>query len=332
MYRNCEVAVFALSSSNEFGREMCTCPSLKTRLDKSEDFNFPDGESYARPDVNVRGKDVFVIQSLHGVGGESVDVRLAKLAIFNNATRFASAARITNVIPYHAYTRQDRKTRSRDPLSLKQVANQLMTSGVNRILGMDWHNPAVQNAYDIPVDILDPTVTLANYLYPRVLNDEKIVLFAPDVGATERNDAFAQRLAKKLEKDIGLAVALKRREGDKVKLRGIVGDVKDAVTVTYDDESVTGSTFILSANAAKEQGAKKCIGIMTHAKCTEEGVKRLEDSGLDEIIVTDTIWRPNEFFKDHPKFTKVSIAPLFAEAIRRIHNSESISVMYGESL
>ena len=156
MYKNCDLKIFALSASKDFGKEICKSRELKHPEKKCIDLHFDDGESYARPDEDVRDKDVFVIQSLHSVDGEAVDTKVMRLAIFNNATKYASAARITNVIPYLAYTRQDRKDKSRAPLSAQVIADLFMNSGANRILGMDWHNPAVHNAYRIPVDILDP--------------------------------------------------------------------------------------------------------------------------------------------------------------------------------
>lgn len=328
MYRNCELRVFALVSTKEFGSEVCQSRSLMRSLDACEDANFPDGESYVRPEEDVRGRDVFVIQSLHGLTGESVDIKIAKLAIFNNAAKYASAARVTDVIPYHAYTRQDRKDKSRAPLSFKNVAKALMSSGADRILGMDWHNPAVQNAYDIPVDILDPIEEFSTYLKGRLRDVGKIVVLAPDVGATERNDELAQRLSRVLEKEVRLAVCLKDRKGGKVKVKAIVGDVSGALTLTYDDESVTGSTFIGASEKARDKGAKEGIAIVTHPKFTKDGIKELEESCLDEIVVTDTVWRPQSFYTRHSKFRKVSVAPLFGEAIRRIHNSESISTLF----
>ncbi len=328
MYKNCELKIFALCSTKYFGSD--TAKSMRAELSKGVDSSFPDGESYARPGEDVRGKDVFVIQSLHNVDNETVDTRLAKLAIFNNAAKYASAARITDVIPYLAYTRQDRKDRSRAPLSAQCVADTLMSSGANRVLSMDWHNPAVQNAYRIPVDILDPIKQLVEYFKNRLSASERIVALAPDVGAAERNEKLSQRLAHSLGREVGFAVGLKKREGDSAKLTDIVGDVDGATILLYDDESVTASTILSAADLARKKGALNGIAVLTHAKFTDSGVSRLDSSELTEVVVTDTVWRPDSFFQAHPKFRKVSVAGLFGEAIRRIHNDESISVLYEE--
>ena len=151
---------------------------------------------------------------------------------------------------------------------------------------------------------------------------------APDAGAAERNDRLAQKLTFFLKRDVGFAVVLKERKSDDVKFKDIVGDVDGAITLTYDDESVTGSTLVGSAEMAQKKGARASIALITHAKFTEDGVKRLEDSCLERILITDTIWRPGSFYEKHPKFEKVSVTSLFAEAIRRIHNSESISTLF----
>lgn len=326
MYKNCEIKIFALKSTEHFGREVCR--AIRKPISECVDDGFPDGESYTRPKEDVRGKDVFVIQSLHGVGGESVDTKLNKLAIFNNAAKYASAARITDVIPYLAYTRQDRKDRSRAPLSSQMVADQLMSSGASRILSMDWHNPAIQNAYRVPVDILNPIGELVTYLKDKLKDEKKIVALAADVGAAERNDNLAVKLTKMLEREIGFAVVLKRRSGSKTESLDIVGDVRKAVTLIYDDESVTASTMIGAADKARSKGANYIVAILTHAKLKGEAIKKLSRSCLDEIVITDTIWRPRSFYEKNHKFKLVSVAPLFGEAIRRIHNSESISTLF----
>ena len=324
-----ELRIFALESTREFGEEVCR--NIRHKLRSSIDKNFPDGESYAQPAEDVRGKDVFVIQSLHNLGEEKVDTKLAKLIIYNIAALRASAGRITNVIPYHAYTRQDRKAQSRAPLSFKAMAKALVANGANRILSMDWHNPAVENAYDIPVDLLSPVKEITSYLKTRLEDEEKIVALAPDVGATSRNEYLAHRLSKSLEREVDLAVTFKKRKDEKqTNAAKIIGDVDGAIVIIYDDESVTGSSLIGAFELAKKMGAKRGIAIVTHGKFTDDGVSRLENSDLEEIIVTDTVWRPDSFFKERPKFTNVSVAQLFGEAIRRIHNSESISCLFDE--
>ncbi len=326
MYQNCELLIFSLNATKEFGEEVCI--SKRYELGKVLDKIFEDGESYCKPDENVRGKDVFVVQSLHGIYGEDVDKKITKLKLFNNAAKGASAARVTDVIPYLAYGRQDRKDQSRAPLSAQVLAEDLMNSGADRILSIDWHNPAVQNAYKIQVDILAPTTEVVNYLRYGLMNYDKIVTLAPDVGASQRNEKLAHKLTGILDKEIGVAVAIKERTNGEIRINDIIGDVNGAVTITYDDESVTGSTLIGSSEIARKKGAIRSIAIVTHGKFTEKGIKGLESSCLEEIISTDTIWRPQSFYEQHPKFKKISVAPLFGEAIRRIHNSESISSLF----
>ena len=331
MYKSCEISIFALESSKEFGEKVCN--SLGYALKRCEEKIFPDGESYVRPLENVRGKDVFVIQSLDGEGNESVDTKLMKLALFNNAACYGSAARITDVIPYMAYVKQDRKDKSRAPLSSKVVANLLMgggtKNGANRILSIDWHSPAVQNAYEIPVDILEPYKEFITFFLDLIKNEEKIVVLAPDLGALKsRVETFSDRLSQFSGKKVFVAVTDKTRDGNEVSSRYLMGDVKDAFVIICDDEAATGSSLINAAKKAQDKGAKRIWAWVTHGKFIDDAVSKINNSPIEGIVTSDTIYKPDSFFEANSKIKKVSVAPLFGEAIRRIHNSESISSLF----
>lgn len=329
MYKACELKIFALKSSEEFGKRVCE--SIRERVSECEDKNFPDKESYARPLENVRGRDIFVIQSLYNGPFEDVDKKIRKLCIFNNAAKYGSAARITSVIPYLAYARQDRKDKSRAPLSAQLLADDLMNSGANRILGMTWHSVAIQNAYRVPHDILRAGVKIMGYINEEIGDEDKIKFLAPDVGALENIiEEDAKLLRGIYERGIdSSAFAIKDRiDEETVIIKEIVGDVDGYFLIIGDDESVTGGTLVKTAEFAKKKGARKMWGYIAHNKLTEEGVRKIEDSPLERMIVTDTIYKDPEFFEKHPKFKLVSVTSLFGEAIRRIHNSESLDPLF----
>jgi len=323
------LSVFALGSSRPLGERIASY--LSTELRPAREETFPDGEMIVSPDDNVRGSDVFVIQSLYSDSTQSVNDRLMALAIFNNAAYFGSATRVVNVIPYLSYLKQDRKTRSREPLSAKVVAHFLTGPrwGADRILGLDWHSDAVQNAYDVPVDILSPNNVFIDHLRATLKAEEKIVVLAPDVGAAKtRTKGFSERLSTALGRKVHFAITEKTRKGADLDSQFLLGDVKDAYVIITDDESVSGSTLVNAAKKAKEKGAKTVVACMAHAKFNEDGIKQLETSPLELIVATDSVPQPPDFFTEHRKFKLVGLDTLLGEAIRRIHNDESVSSLF----
>ncbi|MFH1211159.1 MAG: ribose-phosphate diphosphokinase [archaeon] len=321
--------IFALNSTRRFGEKLGANGLVY-------ETTFPDGEVYVRPDEDIRGADIFVVQSLHNFGDdhESLGDKLWKLAVFCNASHHASADRITAVIPYLAYSRQDRKTEGRAPLSAQALADTLQANFVNRLLTMDPHNAAIQSAYRIPSDILSPLRPLVDFLVPYMMKYEKNALLAPDYGAKkERIDPLEDKVLKyfndKPPFELITGVTDKtRKSGSSIKSHGIIvfGDISGSLVVIPDDESSTGGTIENAANFAKEAGAAYVIGTVVHNKLGYEAASRMQDAkSIDMFVVTDTICRPPEFFQEFPKFKELSVAPYFKKAIENIHIDKSLS-------
>ncbi|MEM4266792.1 MAG: ribose-phosphate diphosphokinase [Candidatus Nanoarchaeia archaeon] len=321
--------IFALNSTKRFGEKLGADGKVFEKT-------FQDGEVYVRPDEDIRGADVFVLQSLHsfGDGTESLGDKILKLAIFCNAAHHASARRITAVIPHHGYARQDRKTEARAPLSVQSIADILQANFVDRLLTMDPHNPAIQSAYRIPSDILPPFRPLVEFLAPYMKKYKKVCLLAPDYGAKkERIDPLEEKIMRHFKNkppfELITGVTDKaRKSGTAIKSHGIIvfGDIKGSLVVIPDDESSTGSTIKNASKYAKDNGAAYVIGTVVHNKLNKESAYSIqEDKTIDLFIVTDTICRPPEFFKEFPKFKELSVAPYFKRAIQYIHEDRSIS-------
>lgn len=327
-YSKKEPLVFALEATKHFGDKM----GANGRV--YEDV-FPDGEPYARPDQDIRGADVFVVQSLHDFGNsESVSDKILKFVIFCNAAHHASARRITAVLPYLAFSRQDRKTESRGPISAQSLSLLIQASYVDRLLTMDPHNPAIQSAYSIPSDILPPFKPWVEHLYPSLVKETKVGIVSPDVGALkERVEPLEKRIAEyfggKLPFEVVTGFADKRRRsGSSIDSLGffVYGDLRDAFVIIPDDESSTGKTMINAAARAKEFGARYVVAAVVHNKLGDDAAKIIQnDSNIDEFLVTDTICRSPEFFKKYPKFKEVSVADYFRRAITNIHDDRSLS-------
>jgi ribose-phosphate pyrophosphokinase len=281
---------------------------------------FADGEFDVKIAESVRGNDVFLIQpTCH-----PVSQNLIQLFIILDALRRASATRITAVIPYYGYQRKEKKTQPRDPISAKLMANIIELAGANRVIAVDLHAEAIQGFFDVPVDALTATKILARHVRER-RHGKKLVVVSPDTGGTLR----ARRLARTL--DAPLAIIDKRRpRDDQVEVVNVIGDVKGAHCVIVDDLISTGSTLINSATALHEKGAIGVDVVATHGVFTPGALQRLHDSPLDEICVTDTIPLPEEEkpFDAHPKLRILSVAPLIAEAIVRVHEGRSVSELF----
>lgn len=290
---------------------------LDMRLTRSEVKTFADQEIFVRIDENVRGEDVFVIQSTSYPANDN----LMQLLIMMDALRRASARRITAVIPYFGYARQDRKTDGRTPISAKLVANLISASGADRVLTVDLHAGQIQGFFDIPTDNLFGGPVMIDDIKERFGRD-KIVMVSPDVGGVVR----ARALANKLNAD--LAIVDKRRpEAGKSEVMNIIGEVKGARCIMLDDICDSGGTLANAAAALKDQGAVSVSAYVTHGVLSGTAVQRIEKSVLDELVMTDTI-QPSESALKSGKIRVLPMSPLLGEAIRRIANEESVSKLF----
>ncbi len=276
---------------------------------------FSDGEVYVQLNENVRGADVFVVQPT----SPPVDHHLMELLIMIDSLRRASAHRITAVIPYFGYARQDRKVQPRVPISAKLVADLIAVSGANRVLTMDLHAGQIQGFFNIPVDHLYAAPVLLRYFQEQECHEAVVV--APDAGGVERARAFAKRLG------TSLAFIDKRREGpNDAKVMHIVGDVKDRDVIIVDDIIDTAGTIAQSVEALRKEGARRIYASCTHPVLSGPAIERIENSALEEMVVTNTI--PLDERRSSKKLSVLSVAPLLGEAIDRIHRETSVSSLF----
>jgi ribose-phosphate pyrophosphokinase len=288
---------------------------LGVPLGGAEVSRFADGEILVQIYENVRGADVFVIQPTC----RPVNENLVELLVIVDALKRASAWRITAVIPYYGYGRQDRKVQPRVPITAKLVADLLTAAGAHRVLTMDLHAGQIQGFFTTPVDHLFATPVLLPYFRERMLGDAVVV--SPDAGGVERARAFAKRL------DTSLAFIDKRRTGpNEAKVVNIVGEVEGRDVIVVDDMIDTGGTLIQAVSALFERGAKRIFASCTHPVFSGSAVERIEASGLEEVVVTNTI--PLPAARLSKKITVLSVAPLLGEAINRIHKEESVSRLF----
>jgi ribose-phosphate pyrophosphokinase len=289
---------------------------LDTQLGKIDVGTFNDGEVNVEIHENVRGMDCFVIQSTSSPANN----HLMELLIVIDALRRSSAKRITAVIPYYGYARQDRKVRPRVPISAKLVADLIGAPGTDRLLCIDLHAGQIQGFFNIPVDNIFATPVMLEEIRRRYPGP--LTIISPDAGGVERSRAYAKRL------DANLAIIDKRRESPNVaEVMNIVGDVKGQTCVIVDDMVDTAGTLAESARALDQEGAKAVYAVITHPVLSGPAVKRIAESPLKELVVTDTIpLRPDA--RDCAKIHVVTIAPLLGEAIRRINNEESVSSLF----
>ncbi len=310
-----EMRIFAGNSNPPLARDICR--NLEIPLGEALVETFSDGEIRVEIKENVRGCDVFVIQSTCAPGNDN----LMELLIMLDAFRRASAKRVTAVIPYYGYARQDRKVAPRVPISAKLVADLITTAGASRILTMDLHSGQIQGFFNIPVDNLYASPVLLQYLGGRV-GEEELIVVSPDAGGAQRARAFATKL------DVSLAVIDKRRaDANVVEEMNIIGEVEGKITILIDDMVDTAGTIAMSAEALVRAGAKKVIGCCTHAVLSGKALDRINDSPMEEMVVTDTI-PLNAKMAKCGKIKPLSVAPLIGEAIRRTHLERSISSLF----
>ncbi|MEK6600254.1 MAG: ribose-phosphate pyrophosphokinase [Candidatus Binatota bacterium] len=290
---------------------------LKVPLGKATVETFSDGESKVEVKENVRGGDVFVVQSTSAPGNDN----LMEMLLMLDAFKRASAKRITAVIPYFGYARQDRKVAPRVPISAKLVADLITTAGASRILTMDLHSGQIQGFFNIPVDNLYATPVLLQYLR-RQLNRNEVTIVSPDAGGVERARDFATRL------NASLAIIDKRRSGPNVVAEmNIIGEVKGQTAILLDDMVDTAGTLTMAAQALKREGAKRIFGCCTHPVLSGPAIQKIKDSPLEELIVTNSIPLGSKAEKCK-KIKVLSVAHLIGEAIRRTHDEKSISSLF----
>jgi ribose-phosphate pyrophosphokinase len=308
--------VFSGRSNPPFAKTVCSILGIPEGV--IETSHFSDGEISVEIGDNVRGGDVFVLQSTCAPCND----RLMELLIIIDALKRSSAGRITAAIPYFGYARQDRKVKPRVPITAKLVADMITTAGADRVLTLDLHAGQIMGFFNIPVDNLFALPILVPYLREKYLGPD-VTIVAPDVGGVERARLFATRL-----ENVPIAVIDKRRSGpNMVASMNVVGDVDGKTCVIVDDMVDTGGTLMKAAQTLKEKGAKRVIACCVHPVLSGEETKaRLSNSLIEEFIVTDTI--PHESLATTDKFTVLSVAPLFAEAIRRIHSDDSVSSLF----
>ncbi len=307
--------IFTGNSNLPLAREICDY--LKVPLGKATVETFSDGESKVEINENVRGGDVFVIQSTCAPGNDN----LMELLVMLDAFKRASATRITAVIPYYGYARQDRKVVPRVPISAKLVADLITTAGASRILTMDLHSGQIQGFFNIPVDNLYATPVLLQHL-KKQLNRNEVTVVSPDAGGVERARDFATRL------DASLAIIDKRRVGPNVVAEmNIIGEVQGQTAVLLDDMVDTAGTLTMAAEALKRDGAKRILACCTHPVLSGPAIKKISDCPLEELIVTNTIPLTPEADKCK-KIKVLSVAHLIGEAIRRTHEEQSISSLF----
>jgi len=306
------VKVFSGTANESLARAICQ--SIGIELGKCSIQPFPDGETFVKIDENVRGEDVFIVQPT----SPPTNHNLMELFIMMDALRRASADRITAVLPFYGYARQDRKDQPRVPITAKLIANLLVAAGANRILTMDLHAQQIMGFFDIPVDHLYAAPVMYEYLRKKELKD--LVVISPDVGGLKMAYAYSQTM------DASLAIVAKRRKSaTEVESMAVIGEVRGKNALIVDDLTETAGTLTNAAQFLKKKGAKKILACVSHAILNDVGVERLRKSTIDELITTDTVLRPAI---SGVNITTLSVAGLLGEAIKRIHNNSSVNSLF----
>lgn len=323
MVNNVAPVLFALHASRSFGEDVAR--QLGISLSACEEREFEDGEHKSRPLVNVRNRNIFVIQSLYADSKLSVNDKLVRLLFFIGALKDASAGRVTAVVPYLAYARKDAKTQTRDPVTTRYVAQLFEAVGTDRVITMDVHNlAAFQNAFRCRTDHLEATKLFVAHFASLLREQPQITVVSPDIGGMKRAERFRQALGRALNRELNVAFMEKARAKGVLRAGRLIGDVAGAAIV-IDDLISTGGTLLHAAIACRECGATKVYAAATHGVFTGAANRLLSGAELDKIVVTDTI--PAFRLDPEParnKLTVLSAAPLFAEAIRRIHIGGSL--------
>ena len=312
-----DIKVFTGNANTKLAEEICR--HMGTKLGEAEVGTFSDGEIFVSLYETVRGSDVFVIQSTCN----PVNKNLMELLIMIDALKRASAGRITAVMPYYGYARQDRKAKARDPITAKLVANMLTAAGADRVLTMDLHASQIQGFFDIPVDNLAGNPIFVDYYAKKFGSEcENMIVVSPDVGSVARARAFAQKL------HMNLAIVDKRRQkANQCEVMNVIGDVRDKDCILFDDMVDTGGSLCNAAQALIEVGGAKSVhACASHGVLSGPALERINNSVIKELALLDTI--PGKGTEDCPKIKYLYVAPMFAEAIDRIYQEISISKLF----
>lgn len=312
-----DIKIFAGNSNKQLAASMAEC--LGITMGRSDVGKFSDGEIQVSIHESVRGSDVFVVQST----SSPVNTNLMELLIMIDAFRRASAGRVTAVIPYYGYARQDRKSHARDPITAKLVADLIVAAGADRVLTMDLHASQIQGFFNVPLDHMLGAPILIPYFerkYTGAARDN-LVIMSPDLGSVGRARTFAERL------DVPLAIVDKRRpKANESQIMNIIGEVEGRDVLIVDDMIDTAGTLCNAAAAIRERGARTVSACATHAVLSGPAVERLSQSVLEEVVVLDTIALPEE--KRIEKIKVLSVAPVLAEAVARIYSDKPVSTLF----
>ena len=304
--------VFSGTSNIPLAKSICEYIGIE--LGKCTVDAFPDGETFVKIDENVRGEDVFLVQSTCPPSNH----HLMEMFIMMDALRRSSAMRITAVLPFYGYARQDRKDQPRVPITAKLIANLLVAAGANRILTMDLHAQQIQGFFDIPVDHLYAAPVMYDYLREKKLKN--LVVVSPDVGGLKMAHAYSQVM------EAGLAIVAKRRKSaTEVESMTVIGDIRGKTVLLVDDLTETAGTLTTAAALLKKKGAKRILACVSHAILNDMGIERLRKSVIDELITTDTVRRPAI---EGVNITQLSVAGLLGEAIKRINSNSSVTSLF----
>ncbi|MCK5849215.1 MAG: ribose-phosphate pyrophosphokinase [Caldisericia bacterium] len=311
------VVIFSGSSNIPLARQICD--HLDMPLSPMYIEHFSDGEIYCRPEIHVRGKEVFVVQSTNG-GSDN----LMELLIMLDSLKRASAEKITVVVPYFGYSRQDRKTKSREPITAKLVANLIQIAGATRFISIDLHAGQIQGFFDIPSDNLTAALIFKNYLLPK--NIPKPIVVSPDMGGVAR----AKILSKMLNCEV--AICQKNRiQKDKVDSMHLIGDVKDKTAILIDDIVSTGGTMCLASELLTQKGAKEVYACVAHGLLVGDCIKNINKSAFKEVIVTNSVTISEETLESCKRLTVLSVAPLISETIYRVCMNMSLSEVFEQT-
>ncbi len=310
-----EIKVISGTAHEKFGEEICDYLGIKKGV--LQVGRFKDGEININIGESIRGCDVYLVQPTCSPTNNN----LMELLILIDACKRASAGRISAVIPYYGYARQDKKTKGRDPITAKLVANMIETAGADRVIAMDLHVAQIQGFFDIPVDHLSGLGALADYFRDRI-DPEDTVVVSPDLGGVSRARGFAEKL------NLPLSMIEKRRPQENVsEVMNVIGDIEGKDCIIVDDMIDTAGTILNAATALKEQGAKKVYITATHGVLSEPAMERIATSCVEECVVTNTISQ-KEKMKATPKLKVVNISKSFAEVIHRVHCNDSVSLLF----
>jgi len=306
------VKIFSGTSNLPLAKSICS--SIGIELGKCTVSSFPDGETFVKIDENIRGEDVYIVQSTC----PPTNHNLMEMFIMMDAVRRASAMRLTAVLPFYGYARQDRKDQPRVPITAKLVANLLVAAGANRVLTMDLHAQQIQGFFDIPVDHLYAAPVMYDYLKQKDIPD--LVVVSPDVGGIKMAHAYSQFLGASLA-----IVAKRRKSATEVESMTVIGEIRGKNVLMTDDLTETAGTLTTAATLLKRKGAKRIYACVSHALLNDMGIDRLRKSKIDELITTDTVLRPAI---DGVRITTLSVAGLLGEAIKRIHSNSSVTSLF----